>query len=124
MQSRGTGPFEILSKVGENGYVIDLPSDWGISPTFNIRDLVEYKGSLIFFSKPFSELTMVHDHIIPESTPNPFPEPSTRQVCTNNVESIIDDQVTVTRGGNYQRYLIQWKGGDASTNTWLTREEL
>ena len=124
LQARGTGPFEILPKVGENGYVIDLPSDWGISPTFNVEDLVEYKGSLVFSSRFFSEPAMVYDHIIPESTPNPFPEPSASQVCTNNVESIIDDQVTVTRGGNYQRYLIQWKGGDASTNTWLTREEL
>ena len=27
LQARGTGPFEILSRVGKNGYVIGLPSD-------------------------------------------------------------------------------------------------
>ena len=97
LQARGAGPFEIISRVGENGYVHDLPSDWGISPTFSIEDLAAYKGSLVFSSEPFSEPAMVHDHIIPESTPNPFPEPSPSQVCTNNVERIIDDQVTVTR---------------------------
>ena len=97
----------ILSRVGDNGYVIDLPSDWRISFTFNNEDLVAYKCSLILSSKPFSEPAMVHDHIIPESTPNPFLEPSTRQVCTNNVESIIDDQVMVTRGGSFQQYLVQ-----------------
>ena len=80
LQARGAGPFEIISKVGENGYVLDLPSDWEISPTFNIEDLVAYKGSLVFSSDPFSEPAMVHDHIIPESTPNPFPEHSPRQV--------------------------------------------
>ena len=67
---------------------------------------------------------MVHDHIIPESTLNLFPEPSTMQVCTNNVEGIIDDQVMVTRGGNIQQYLVKWEGGDVSNNTWLTRDEL
>ena len=46
LQARGIGPFEILSRVGDNGYVIDLPSDWGISPTFHTEDLVDYKGSL------------------------------------------------------------------------------
>ena len=91
-----------------------MPSDWGISPTFHIEDLVDYKGSLAYSSKPFFEPAMVHDHIIPEFTPNPFLEPSTRQVCTNNVKSIIDDQVMVTRGGSFQQYLVQWKGGDAS----------
>ena len=102
LQARGTGLFEILSRFGDNGCVIDLPSDWGISFTFNNEDLVAYKGSLILSSKPFSEPAMVHDYIIPEPTPNAFPEPSTRQVCTNNVENLIDDQVTVTRGGSYQ----------------------
>ena len=84
-----------------------MPSDWGISFTFNNEDLVAYKDSLVLSSKPFSEPAMVHDHIIPKSTPNPFLEPSTRQVCTNNVESIIYDQVTVTRRDNFQQYLVQ-----------------
>ena len=30
LQACGMRPFEVLSKVGENGYVIDIPSDWGI----------------------------------------------------------------------------------------------
>ena len=27
LQARGMGPFEVLSKVGENGYIIDIPND-------------------------------------------------------------------------------------------------
>ena len=27
LKVRGMGPFEVLSKVGENGYVIDIPND-------------------------------------------------------------------------------------------------
>ena len=106
LQARGMGPFEVLSKVSENEYVINIPSDWGIHSTFNIEDLVAYKGSIALPSNPPYEPTIESNHTIPESTPNPYPEPFTRNYCTDNVESILDDQVTVTRGGNYQRYLV------------------
>ena len=103
LQARGMGPFEVLSKVGENGYAIDIPSNWGIHSTFNIEDLVAYKGSIALPSNPPYEPTIESNHTIPEFTPNPYPEPSTRSFCADNIESILDDQVTVTRGGSYQR---------------------
>ena len=43
LHARRAGPFKIIEKVGPNAYVLDLPSDWGISSTFNIADLVEYR---------------------------------------------------------------------------------
>ena len=39
---RSTGPFRVLSRVGENAYVVDIPPSWGISSTFNVADLVAY----------------------------------------------------------------------------------
>ena len=83
--------FRSLSKVGKNGYVIDIPNDWGIHPTFNVEDLVEYKGSIALPSNPPYEPNIESNHAIPESTPNPYPEPSTRNYCTDNVRSILDD---------------------------------
>ena len=56
------GPFKVLSKVGENGYVIDIPNDWGIHPTYNIEDLVAYKGSIALPSNPPYEPTVERFH--------------------------------------------------------------
>ena len=44
LTTRSAGPFKILKKINSNAYVTDLPPDFGISLTFNISDLVAYKG--------------------------------------------------------------------------------
>ena len=42
LQARSTGPFKILSKIGANAYILEIPSDWGISSTFNVENLVQF----------------------------------------------------------------------------------
>ena len=44
LHARKASPFRITKKLGTNAYVIDLPSDFGISPFFNVEDLSEFKG--------------------------------------------------------------------------------
>ena len=39
---RSDGPFEILEKVGPHAYKVDLPSDYGVSATFDVADLSPY----------------------------------------------------------------------------------
>ena len=41
---RADGPFKVLQRVNENAYKLDLPAEFGISPTFNIADLKPYLG--------------------------------------------------------------------------------
>ena len=38
------GPYKILEKINDNAYKLELPSEFGISPTFNISDLKPYLG--------------------------------------------------------------------------------
>jgi hypothetical protein len=44
LMPRDDGPFKVLKKINENAYKLDLPADFGVSPTFNIVDLKPYLG--------------------------------------------------------------------------------
>ena len=44
MPNRAAGPFKILEKINDNAYKLELPPEFGISPTFNILDLKPYLG--------------------------------------------------------------------------------
>jgi len=40
LQPRGDGPFQVLERINDNAYKIDLPSEYGnVSATFNVGDL-------------------------------------------------------------------------------------
>ena len=47
LQARSAGPFKVLKKLGPNAYVIDILSDYDISSTFNIVDLIVFKGPVV-----------------------------------------------------------------------------
>ncbi|WVZ76064.1 hypothetical protein U9M48_024066 [Paspalum notatum var. saurae] len=44
LMPRATGPFKVLEKINDNAYKLELPADFGVSPTFNIADLKPYLG--------------------------------------------------------------------------------
>ena len=41
---RADGPFKVLEKINNKAYKLELPADFGVSPTFNIADLKPYLG--------------------------------------------------------------------------------
>jgi hypothetical protein len=41
---RAAGPFKVLEKINDNSYKLELPPEFGVSPTFNISDLKPYLG--------------------------------------------------------------------------------
>src|SRR5581483_10024858 len=44
LMPRADGPFKILEKINDNAYKLELPPDFGVSPTFNVADLTPYMG--------------------------------------------------------------------------------
>jgi hypothetical protein len=44
LMSRVAGPFKILAKIDDNAYKLELPPEFGVSPSFNISDLRPYLG--------------------------------------------------------------------------------
>ncbi len=39
LMSRAAGSFKILAKISDNAYKLELPPEFGVSPSFNISDL-------------------------------------------------------------------------------------
>ena len=84
---RGASSFKIIKKIGSNAYVMDLPSDFEISSTFNITDLVAYKEPTRIPNKPFKlELTF-------ESEPVPKCPPAKMSIKYDQIERMLDEQI-------------------------------
>ena len=98
---------------------MDLLSNFGISCTFNVENLVSYRCTFDTDSDPF----------VDEPTPNllfeslPLPPLSPKlSYATENIDSILDNQIVSTRDGGTRRYIIKWKGRSDSENSWITED--
>ena len=80
------GPCQILEKYGQNAYKIQLPTDIGISPIFNVCDLTLYKG--------FEKKTTHEDLVIADL--QQVPKPTQPQF-----EKILDTKIKKTRRRQY-----------------------
>jgi len=90
---RSAGPFKILNKLNCNTYVIDLYRDHSISCTFNVNDIVDYKG---FDCSP----------LVVTPSPKPFSERSpltslsnTHLIMTEKVYKVLEDKTITTKVG-------------------------
>uniref|UniRef100_A0A2N9IG07 RNA-directed DNA polymerase n=1 Tax=Fagus sylvatica TaxID=28930 RepID=A0A2N9IG07_FAGSY len=120
LQARSAGPFKVLKRIGSNAYVIELPPDYGISSTFNIEDLIAYKGPATIPDDPFTEPSPTPT-ISPDFDPIPPNIPPTHK---ESIDAILDEQVVFTRDGTVQRFLVRWHGRPESDCTWIAREDL
>ncbi|CAA6674368.1 unnamed protein product [Spirodela intermedia] len=94
LHTRSANLFRVLSWIGENAYVVNIPPLWGISSTFNVADLVSHQAP------PLSS------NIEPSSI-GPFSER----------EFAMED-------GVLQRFLVCWQGCPLEDNAWISEVDL
>jgi len=44
LSPRGDGPFQVLERINNNAYRLDLLEEYGVNTTFNISDLIPFAG--------------------------------------------------------------------------------
>jgi hypothetical protein len=52
---RGDGPFQIIKRINDNAYKIDLSGEYSVSATFNISYLFLFDVSDDLCTNPFKE---------------------------------------------------------------------
>jgi hypothetical protein len=56
LHPRGDGPFQVLERINDNAYKLDLPGEYDISATFNVSDLSLFDVGDDSMSNPFEEM--------------------------------------------------------------------
>ena len=52
---RGDGPFQVLERINDNAYKLDLPGKYDVSATFNVTDLSPFNVGEDLRANPFQE---------------------------------------------------------------------
>jgi len=56
LHPRGDGPFQVLERINDNAYKLDVPGEYNISATFNVSDLSLFDVGEDSRSNPFEEM--------------------------------------------------------------------
>jgi hypothetical protein len=70
---RGDGPFQVLERINDNAYKLDLPGEYNVSATFNVTDLSPFDVGDDLRTNPFQEGG--NDVDIKATTSNPTNDP-------------------------------------------------
>ena len=65
LNPRGDGPFQILERINDNAYKVDIPGEYNVSASFNVADLSPFDVGDAFDSRtnPFEERGNVMDQL-------------------------------------------------------------
>lgn len=100
-------PCKVLAKYGPDAYKVDLPRDMSISPIFNMKDLIKYKGPNVI--EEYS--TNMDDDVEELGVPIP---------TKPQAERILDSRVKKrTRNKTYMEHLVKWENPPESKANWI-----
>ncbi|KAL7596133.1 hypothetical protein Lser_V15G29757 [Lactuca serriola] len=76
---RGDGPFQVLERINDNAYKLDLPGEYNVSATFNVTDLAPFDVGSDLRTNPFQEEGNDANPQLSTKDPNQMPDgPVTR----------------------------------------------
>lgn len=79
MLPRGDGPFQVLERINDNAYKLDLPGEYNVSATFNVTDLAPFDVGSDLRTNPFQEEGNDANPQLSTKDPNQMPDgPVTR----------------------------------------------
>jgi len=101
--AHGAGPFQVIKRINDNAYVLNLSERFGISPIFNVEDLTAYKGqdfnpSNPLLDEPTQDLTSEGPFLPSLSNLPPY--------ATEYIAKITEDEIIFTTDGGIRRYLV------------------
>ncbi|XP_028753000.1 uncharacterized protein LOC114712621 [Neltuma alba] len=117
LHARASGPFCISKKLGPNAYLLELPPDMAISPVFNVKDLVPYRGT--FEPPPLCSDDSAGTSTYQAPTP-PLPKVA---LPAPAIDAVMDEQTISTPASPISRYLVRWKGCTDADATWITEDK-
>jgi hypothetical protein len=103
------GPFQVLERVGQNAYRLELPASVRLHPVFNVSQLRPYRQPTATFPGRISD---------------PQPPVVVDGEEEYEVEEIIGHRNRRVGRGTRREYLVQWLGYSSLHNTWEPRENL
>ena len=55
LMPQGDGSYQIIERINDNAYKVDLPGKYGVSATFNVSDIYSFDVGYDSRSNPFDE---------------------------------------------------------------------
>ena len=114
--ARAMGPYSIISKMGSNAYLLDLPNDMDISPVLNVDDLLPYRGTF--------EPSTLPSNVSASEARKGAPTMPLLQYSKEKVDIILDDEFVTSKDGGFHCLLVKWHGRPDSDATWIQEDDL